>query len=158
LAQVLLKSYALWLVGGELFALDGCKLPSHAAKEWSGTLEASGKKKKKLETLRGKLVEQHIQLDKQAAQEQDLYGAAYSYGYDKDYQQRHLERVEQKLGSINTFLDTAEERKGASGDEVQWSSFGNTSFLLIWFLPLPVRRIWTPQAPVSTVCPPSHRP
>jgi hypothetical protein len=32
--------------GGELFAIDGCKLPSNAAKEWSGTLEEPGKKKK----------------------------------------------------------------------------------------------------------------
>jgi hypothetical protein len=37
-AQVLLKCYALGLIGGELFAIDGCKLPSNAAKEWSGTL------------------------------------------------------------------------------------------------------------------------
>ncbi|MDR1470073.1 MAG: transposase [Spirochaetaceae bacterium] len=35
-AQVLLKCYALGLIGGELFAIDGCKLPSNAAKEWSG--------------------------------------------------------------------------------------------------------------------------
>ncbi|MDR0721765.1 MAG: hypothetical protein LBF75_03065, partial [Treponema sp.] len=69
--QVLLKWYALGLVGGELFAIDGCKLPSNAAKEWSGTLlKYWGKKKKKREALRGKLVAQHIRLDRQAAQEQ----------------------------------------------------------------------------------------
>jgi hypothetical protein len=50
-AQVLLKCYALGLIGGELFAIDGCKLPSNAAKEWSGTLEELGKKKKDLEAL-----------------------------------------------------------------------------------------------------------
>jgi transposase len=27
-AQILLKCYALGLIGGELFAIDGCKLPS----------------------------------------------------------------------------------------------------------------------------------
>jgi transposase len=32
-AQVLLKCHALGLIGGELFAIDGCTLPSHAAKE-----------------------------------------------------------------------------------------------------------------------------
>jgi hypothetical protein len=44
-AQVLLKCYALDLVGGELFAIDGCKLPSNASKEWSWTLTELGKKK-----------------------------------------------------------------------------------------------------------------
>jgi transposase len=50
-AQVLLKCYALGLIGGELLALDGCKLPSNAAKEWPGTLEELGKKKSGLEAL-----------------------------------------------------------------------------------------------------------
>jgi transposase len=54
-AQVLLKWYAMGLVGGALVARDGCKLSSHAAKEWSGTLEALRKNKKQRETLRGKL-------------------------------------------------------------------------------------------------------
>jgi hypothetical protein len=60
-AQVLLKCYAPGLTGGELFAIDGCKLPSNAAREWSGTLEELGKKKKDLETLMGKIIAQHIQ-------------------------------------------------------------------------------------------------
>jgi hypothetical protein len=38
-AQLLLKCYALGLIGGELFAIDGCKLPSNAANERPGTLE-----------------------------------------------------------------------------------------------------------------------
>jgi transposase len=38
-SQVLLKCYAPGLIGAELFAIDGCKLPSHAAKERPGTLE-----------------------------------------------------------------------------------------------------------------------
>jgi hypothetical protein len=57
-------------------------------------------------------------LDKQAVQEHDVHGAVYSYGYDTDEQQRHLEGIEQKLNSIDTFLERVEERKGASGDEV----------------------------------------
>ncbi|OCC15993.1 Mobile element protein [Dissulfuribacter thermophilus] len=37
------------LVGKEMFALDGCKLPSNASKEWSGTRADFEKKCKKLE-------------------------------------------------------------------------------------------------------------
>jgi transposase len=36
--QILLKCQELHLIGGEMFAIDGCKLPSNAAKEWSGKL------------------------------------------------------------------------------------------------------------------------
>jgi transposase len=37
------------LLGGTMFALDGCKLPSNASKEWSGTFSELHKKQQKLE-------------------------------------------------------------------------------------------------------------
>ena len=37
------------LIGKEMFAVDGCKLPSNASKEWSGTKEDLEKKKEKME-------------------------------------------------------------------------------------------------------------
>ncbi|MDR1469221.1 MAG: transposase [Spirochaetaceae bacterium] len=126
-AQVLLKCYAPGLIGGELFAIDGCKLPSNAAKEWSGTLEELGKKKKGLETLMEKIIGRHIRFDKQAGEEIDLTGAAYSYVYDKEYQKKHLERIEKKLKYIDRFLETAEARKGAAGDEVKSNITDNGS-------------------------------
>jgi transposase len=126
-AQVLLKCYGLGLIGGELFAIDGCKLPSNAAKEWSGTLEELWKKKKDLEALMEKIIGQHVQLDKEAGEEKELSGAAYSYVYDEEYQKRLLERIERKLTYINTFLTTAEERKGAGGKEIKTNITDNES-------------------------------
>jgi hypothetical protein len=114
-----LKCYGLGLIGGELFAIDGCKLPSNASKEWSGTLDELGKKKKDLEGLMEKIIGQYVQLDHQAEEETDLSGVAYSYVYDEEYQRRHLERIERKLRYIDTFLATAEERKGVGGEEVK---------------------------------------
>jgi len=35
--DVLLICDEMGLIGREMFALDGCKLPSNASKEWSGT-------------------------------------------------------------------------------------------------------------------------
>jgi hypothetical protein len=37
------------LLGGTLFALDGCKLPSNASKEWSGTISDLRRKKERIE-------------------------------------------------------------------------------------------------------------
>ncbi len=42
--QVLLICDEMGLIGKEMFAIDGCKLPSNASKEWSGT-KANLKKK-----------------------------------------------------------------------------------------------------------------
>jgi hypothetical protein len=95
------------LTGGKLFAIDGCEPPSNAAKEWSGTLEELKKKKKDLEGLMGKIIAQHIQFDARAAVEKDLSGAAFSCVYDKECQDKHLERTEKKFKYINTFLESA---------------------------------------------------
>jgi len=35
--QIVLMCDSLGLIGKEMFAIDGCKLPSNASKEWSGT-------------------------------------------------------------------------------------------------------------------------
>jgi transposase len=50
--QVLFKCSELKLITGEMFANDGCKLPSNASKEWSGKIEDL--KKKRDEQPRGK--------------------------------------------------------------------------------------------------------
>ena len=36
--QVLMQCDELELITGEMYSLDGCKLPSNASKEWSGTI------------------------------------------------------------------------------------------------------------------------
>jgi hypothetical protein len=60
-----------------------------------------------------------VQFDKQAGEERDLTEAAYSYVYGKEYRQKHLERIEKKLKYIDRFLETAEAREEAVGDEVK---------------------------------------
>jgi transposase len=126
-AQVLLKCYALGLIGRELFAIDGCKLPSNAAKEWSGTLEELGKKKEGLERLMEQIIAQHIRLDQEAAGEEDLRGTAYSYVYDEACQERHIRRIQEKIRYIERFLATAKEREGAGGEEVKSNITDNES-------------------------------
>jgi transposase len=47
--DVLLVCDEMGLIGRELFAVDGCKLPANASKEWSGTKEELTKKSEKME-------------------------------------------------------------------------------------------------------------
>ena len=47
--EVLLTCDSMNLIGKEMFAVDGCKMPSNASKEWSGTIEELTKKKEKMD-------------------------------------------------------------------------------------------------------------
>ena len=47
--DVLLVCEESGLLSGTLFALDGCKLPSNASKEWSGKISDLLRKKEKME-------------------------------------------------------------------------------------------------------------
>ena len=48
---MLLYASELGLIGKEHFAVDGCKLPSNASKQWSGTHRELQEKRKKLERV-----------------------------------------------------------------------------------------------------------
>jgi transposase len=111
-SQVLLTCDTLGLIGGNMFALDGCKLPSNVAKEWSGTIEELKKKRGGMESLVAKIVEQHAMLDKREEEGRAVLNPTVAfYVYGEAYQKRHREWIEDKIISIETFLATAEERK-----------------------------------------------
>ena len=54
-------------MGGTVFALDGCKLPSNASKEWSGTIADLKKRKKKIEKKVKELLAEQRKTDKREA-------------------------------------------------------------------------------------------
>ncbi|HEX9723491.1 MAG TPA: transposase, partial [Vicinamibacteria bacterium] len=62
--QVVLVCYELGLIGGELFAIDGCKLPSNASKEWSGTRADLRKKRKKVDRAVRRILKKHREADR----------------------------------------------------------------------------------------------
>ena len=59
--QVLLICDEQGLLGNELFAIDGCKLPSNAAKEWSGTHQELTEKRDRIKRLIQHHMQQHGQ-------------------------------------------------------------------------------------------------
>jgi hypothetical protein len=63
-SQVLLECRELELITGEMFAIDGCKLPANVSKERSGILTSLKKKKSDLEKLTAKIVLKHREMDK----------------------------------------------------------------------------------------------
>ena len=125
--QVLLQCSELNLITGEMFAIDGCKLPSNASKEWSGKLSDLRKKKADLEKLLNKILFQHRELDRneRAKKIQDKY--RNTLGDDSERRERHVRRIEEKLKKISVFLSTAEPKLGSSGQEVQTNITDNES-------------------------------
>jgi len=70
--QILMICAQLDLIGVEEFALDGCKLPSNAAKEHSGTFAEYRKKTATLEKKVQLLMQQHALNDQARARDRIL--------------------------------------------------------------------------------------
>ena len=64
--QVLLVCDDLQLIGKDMFAIDGCKLPSNASKDWSGTHDELAKKQKKIDKAVNYIIKQHQSNDKKS--------------------------------------------------------------------------------------------
>jgi hypothetical protein len=119
--QVVLRCDKLGLITGEMFAYDGCKLPSNASKEWSGTIEALKKKQARLEKFAEKLLKRHKELDKSEDAKKKQKPYKKTMGDDRERRERHRARVEKKLRQLEEFLKYAEPKLGVSGAEVQTS-------------------------------------
>jgi transposase len=110
----------LKLIGGKMFAVDGCKLPSNASKEWSGTKKELKKKREKIGKLVAKLVEQHKEDDDKKDSGEG----------NKEEEKKFAERIkgyEHQIKKLDEFDKTQGERKGSRGDEIQSNITDNES-------------------------------
>ena len=99
-SEILLVYNEMKLISGKMFAVDGCKMPSNASKEWSGTKAELQKKYEKIIKLISKILEKHRENDRLSKMEVER---------DKKKQ----ERLEKKAEKILEFLRTHEDRIGA---------------------------------------------
>jgi len=115
--QVLLICGKMGLLGREMFAIDGCKMPSNASKEWSGTKQNLRKKAEKIDRAVHFLLKRHREEDRQETPE-------LSRRQREEQQVATLQAASRK---IKDFLDKNEERIGRSGKEVQSNITDNES-------------------------------
>jgi transposase len=94
--DVLLYASELGLIGKEHFAVDGCKLPSNASKQWSGTHQELQDKRLKLERVAERIVTRH--------RERDVLEKG-SEAALKD--EKKAERYRRKIAELKTFLLTS---------------------------------------------------
>lgn len=110
--NVLLICHDMGLIGGELFAIDGCKLPSNASKESSGTFKELRKKKEKLEKLVNFLIEKH------SSEENDR---------DPGRKQKTIDKLNNRIDRIQRFLETQNPKIGSRGKEIKSNITDNES-------------------------------
>lgn len=117
--QVLLICHQQGLLGNELFAIDGCKLSSNAAKEWSGTFKELEQKRDKLRRQIRHHLSEHARLDQQATRDEER----------QQRLQQTIDTLNDAYDKIDHFLNTAQPRKGRGkqGKEVKSNITDNES-------------------------------
>ena len=58
-SEVLLVCGSMGLIGGKMLAIDGCRLPSNASKEWSGTKKELREKYEKIKKTSKEILKKH---------------------------------------------------------------------------------------------------
>lgn len=114
--QVVLMCDELGLIGKEMFAIDGCKLPSNASKEWSGTHAELHKKRKKIDRAVRRMLARHRDTDL-AEQDPDIY----------EHERKQIKKLRAVSRKLKSFLATEPERKGVSGSTVKSNLTDNES-------------------------------
>lgn len=117
--QVLLVCHQQGLLGNELLAIDGCKMPSDAAKEWSGTLKELDDKRAKIQRQIQHHLKEHARLDQQASRDDERVQRI----------KQTIETLDHAHERIDTFLKTASPRigRGKQSKEVKSNITDNES-------------------------------
>ncbi len=101
--QILLICHEQGLLGNELFAIDGCKMSSNAAKEWSGTFQELSEKRDKLRRLIRHHLREHFARD-EAETEAEM---------DRVIRKaRTVQALDAAATKIDRFLKTHHPRRG----------------------------------------------
>jgi transposase len=114
--NVLLVCDEAGLIGKEMFAIDGVKLPSNASKEWSGTKADLQRKAQKMRRAIEHIVDKHRNAD--AADVDAPMQAAL---------ERQKKTLSAAIEKIEGFLATHEDKRGSSGKPKQSNITDNES-------------------------------
>ena len=119
--DVLLVCEEEGLLGGTLFTLDGCKLPSNASKEWSGTISDLRRKRERIEKKVKQLVEEQVGVDNGGDEE----GEERRRSFGVTERRRQIERLWKKAERIERWLKQSSPKRGRQGREIKKLSVNN---------------------------------
>ncbi len=102
--EVLLVCDDMGLIGKEMFAIDGCKLPSNASKEWSGTKADFEKKAAKMERAIENILKKHREED-QCQTESKV----------QQSEEKFVATLNKRVSKIREWLNTNDDKPGKTG-------------------------------------------
>jgi transposase len=114
--EVLLICDEMELIGKEMFAVDGCKLPSNASKEWSGTKEDFEKKKEKMEKAVRQIIKRHQDIDITETNKETV-----------DQEKQYVDTLRKKVKKIKEWLKDNNDKPGKLGKPVKSNITDNES-------------------------------
>ncbi len=114
--DILSVCYTEGLIGKRMFAVDGCKLSSNCAKEWSGTKRELLKKAQKIEESVRFLMKRHREQDQELGEPGQ-----------RDKEKRAIKNLQAKVKKIRSWLEENEEKTGAAGKPIKSNITDNES-------------------------------
>jgi len=115
--EVLMVCGNAGLIGEEMFAIDGCKLPSNASKDWSGTHADLTRKQHKIDRAVRRMLKRHKDEDNKQINDPEIR--------QKDEAQiKKLQAISKK---IKKHLTTTDEKLGCRGTPIKSNITDNES-------------------------------
>jgi len=102
--DVLLICDEMKLIGKDMFSIDGCKMPSNASKEWSGTKAELNKKKQKMERAVRRILKKHRKTD---IEEKDVDVV--------EKEKLYIQTLRCQIKKISKWLDDNDDKPGKTG-------------------------------------------
>ena len=102
--DVLLICDEMKLIGKDMFAIDGCKMPSNASKEWSGTKAELNKKKQKMERAIRRILKKHRETD---IEEKDIDVV--------EKEKQYIKTLRRQIKKLSKWLDDNDDKPGKTG-------------------------------------------
>ena len=114
--EVLLVCDQQKLIGKEMFAIDGCKLPSNAAKEWSGTRADFQRKVEKMERAIKQMLAKHKAQDSSLIEPEVI-----------NKEEKYLAKLKKQAKKIKEWMDDNDDRTGSGGRAIKSNITDNES-------------------------------
>jgi hypothetical protein len=114
--QVLMVCDRQGLIGRQMFAIDGVKLPANASKERSGTHAELKHRAERLERAAGRIVEQHRSRD-----------ASGDTGGGEQLRAERVEALRKEAQAMRDFVQRQKQRRNDKGEELKSNVTDNDS-------------------------------
>jgi len=115
--EVLMVCGNAGLIGEEMFAIDGCKLPSNASKDWSGTHEDLSKKQKKIDRAVRRMLTRHREEDTKETIDFDM----------RKREEQQIIKLKTISKKIKKHLTATDEKLGCRGTPIKSNITDNDS-------------------------------